>query len=382
MPQQRMVPVPTIQPSPPLLMPKKRASGFANLPRPLYIIAALILLLLIVLGISINNLFTPKSQATVTTPSGYVFFQDDPLGHEDVLRIEIQPIQIPAQGNSDVAWLQTSSSTTSMGSLTIQNDTGDLLYQGNTHHTNLLSVIQRVIITQEKSDHLPTKPQGKTLYTATLNSATFTYVRNILYTTPGLPNNSSALYATLDAIKSMSDKSSSIVDSLNNTHDYGLAQRQAIRIMELLDGTKYAQKSGDLPAADPPELFTQVGLLSSPTQKGYLDILDQQLTLLQQHAGNHSALLTHVQNVRNAVADLKNWLQKVHSYDVQILKATNLNNPAIMSAALQLRQLVANSYTGLTIPPNDGPMPTLGSAGAYQGYVDALYLATLNLNAA
>lgn len=386
MPQQRMAPtvspVPPIPPSPPLLMPKKPSFGFANMPRPLYIIAALILLLLIVLGISINNLFTPKSQATVTTPGGYVFFQDDPLGHEDVLRIEIQPIKAPAQGDSDVAWLQTNNSTTSIGSLTIQNGVGNLLYEGNTHHTNLLPIIQRVIITQEKSGNLPAKPQGKTLYIATLNSATFTYVRNILYATPGLPNNNSVLYAILDAIKSMSDKSASIVDSLQNTHDYVLARRQAVRILELLDSTKYAQQSGDLPTADSPELFTQVGLLSSPTQKGYLDILDQQLTLIQQHAGNNPALLAHVQNVRNAVADLKNWLQKVHSYDVQILKATNLNSPAIMSAALQLRQLVANSYTGLTIPPNDGPMPTLGSAGAYQGYVEALYLATLNVNAA
>lgn len=376
-PQQQMVST-----VPPFMMPKKRLARFANIPRPLYIIVALIVLLLIILGISINNLFAPKSQTSITTPNGYVFFQDDPLGHEDVLRIEIQPIQTPAQGDSDIVWLQTTNNTTPLGSLTIQNGTGDLLYQGNAHHTNLLSVIQRVIVTQEKSANLPAKPQGKTLYIATLNSVAFTYVRNILYVTPGLPNNSSVLYTILDAIKSMSDKSASIVDSLHNTHDYGLAQRQAIRIIELLDGTKYAQQSGDLPATDAPELFTSMGLLSSPTQKGYLDLLDQQLTLLQQHAGNNPALLAHVRNVRNAVADLKNWLQKARSYDVQILKATNLNNSVIMSDALQLRQLVANSYTGLTIPPNDGPMPTLGSAGAYQGYVEALYLATLDMKAA
>jgi serine/threonine protein kinase len=374
-PQNELPPVP---PAPPA---RSRSGPFAAMPLPLSLLAVLILLLLVVLGFSISNLFLSAGQAG--TPSGHVFFEDDLLGHEDVLRIEIQPIQTPPQGDSDVAWLQTTShSIVPLGVLTIQNKQGTLVYPGNAQHSNLLPITQGLIISQEKSGALPPRPQGKTVYVATVNMAVFTYVRNILYATPGLPGNSSVVNALMDAIKSMSDKSGSIVDSLRGTHDYGLVRRQAIRIMEQLDSTKYAQQSGDLPTADRPLLFTQIGLLSSPTQKGYLDILDQQLTLLQQHAGNNTELLTHIQNVRNAVVDLKNWLQKVRSYDLAILKATNLNTPTIMNDAFQLKQLVAISYTGQTIPPNNGPLPTPGSAGAYQGYIEAQYLAALDVKAA
>ncbi len=185
----------------------------------------------------------------------------------------------------------------------------------------------------------------------------------------------------LDVIRSINDKAASINDSLN--HDNGLVIRQASRIIDMLDSSAYAAQSGDRPVTVPSELNAQIGLLSSPTQPGYLDILDQQLQHLQQvcenaqNAENTSQLLQHIQNVENAVTDLRNWLQNLRTYDVQLLKATNLSSPAILSTVLQLKQAAADSYTGRTIPPNTAPQPTLGSAGASQAYTEAQYLATL-----
>lgn len=342
-------------------------------------IGILLLLLLIIGGTIGSNLFATKGTANGGTMAGSVFFQDDPLGHDDVLRVEINAIPTPPTGKSDIVWLQTTNHITlQLGTLIIQNGTGTLSYN-NSQHSNLLSLMQQVEITQEDDTNSGTTPQGSTLYTAMPDALTFSYIKNILYATPNLPANSSVISAVLDSIKSMNDKAASVVDSLRGTHDYGLAQRQATRIIELLDGTKYAQTSGDLPTKDAPQLFTQIGLLSSPSTKGYLDILDQQLTLLQQHSGNNATLIQHIQHVQSAVLDLKSWLQKIHDYDVQLLKAANFSDPTTMSTALQLRQLAADSYTGRTIPPNEGPLPIAGSAGAYQAYVEAQYMATLTL---
>jgi hypothetical protein len=150
----------------------------------------------------------------------------------------------------------------------------------------------------------------------------------------------------------------------------------------MLDGSVYAAQSGDRPATVPSELTTQIGLLSSPTQPGYLDILDHQLQQLKQVSENASERLQHVQNVENAITDLRDWLQKLRTYDVQLLKAADLSNPAISSIALQLKQAAADSYTGHTIPPNTAPQPALGSAGASQAYTEAQYMATLDIQAA
>jgi hypothetical protein len=147
----------------------------------------------------------------------------------------------------------------------------------------------------------------------------------------------------------------------------------------MIDGTAYARSSGDLPANDPTYINAQIGLLSSPTQIGYIDLLAKQLDQLSTTASNNAALLQHVRNVKNAVADLQDWVQKIRTYDVQVLKAADLSNPAVIGVALQLKQAAADSYTGRTIPPNEGPQPILGSAGAYQAYTEAQYMATLEV---
>jgi len=126
-------------------------------------------------------------------------------------------------------------------------------------------------------------------------------------------------------------------------------------------------------------LTLPAGLISSPTQPGYIDTLAGQVDKVKQTAGDNTGLRQHAQNVSNALVDLSDWIQKMRGYDVQILKATNLSDPAIASVALQLKQLAQDAYTGRTIPPNSGPLPVLNSAGAYQAYVECQYMATLDI---
>jgi len=369
-------------------MPPTRRREWWNITdSPIYIVIAVLVLLLLIISGAIGLSIAANKGRIANGPvvlTGHVFFQDDALGRADVLRIEMQHIATPPDGKSYFAWLQdTANHSIPLGPLALNGNSASLLYPGDAQHTNLLTVINGVIITLEDANSKPQAPGNQIVYRAQNDPATFQYIRNILYQTPDLPGNQSAIAGLLDAVKSMNDKANSIADILQGTtHDFPLVGRQATRVIELIDGSAYAKSSGDLPANDPILLNVNVGLLSSPNQVGYIETLNTQLTSLKQAAGKNAALLQHLQNVENALTDLQDWIQKIRTYDMQILRADNLLAPAIINTALQLKNTAADAYTGRTIPPNPGPIPILGSAGAYQAYVESQYMAALTITPA
>lgn len=354
-----------------------------------YVVLAVLLLLLILGSALVTILFPAVKQKQVTPPVnvvGHVFFQDDALGRNDMLRIQMQNISAPPAGKSYYAWLQsTARSAIPLGPLTVQNGSSTLLYPGDGNHTNLLSVISGFYITLENSGSKPQTPTGHKVYQGTFDPAILPYIKNILYLLPSfpssLPTKVGIVAGLLETIKSINEKAGSIVDDLQGTHDYALVERQAIRIIQLIDGTNYARSSGDMPANAPLVLPKPIpaGLISSPTQSGYIDTLVVQIDKIKQASGNNSELQKHLQNVNNAIADLQDWVQKMRTYTAQILKAPRLSDPAVLTLALQLKSVAADSYTGRTIPPNEGPLPIAGSAGAQQAYVESQYLATIDV---
>ncbi len=347
---------------------------------PMYTVLAIFALILLIATGIIGSVLLNSKNADSSAVVGHVFFQDDALGHADVLRLNIQNIAAPPENKVYQAWLQDNKHhTLSLGPLTLNNDTATLFYPGNTKHTNLLSLAQEIFVTDENTGQTPSTPVGNVVYMATFDTATLQYVKNILYQTPNFPTNDSVIVDMLETIKSINDKGGSLVDSIQGTHDYALAKRQAIRIIELIDGTQYAKTSGDLPKDMPSEVYARMGLLSSPTQQGYIDTLGTQLDKLQQAAPNNASLQQHIQNVKSAVTDLRQWVQSLRSYDRPLVQATTIANPALLSNALQVRQLASDAYTGRIVPPNDSPSPSLGSAGAYQAYTECQYLATLDV---
>ncbi len=367
-------PVPT---APPIAVQRARArSRISDL--PVYAVIAALLMVLLLIGSAIGtDLLLNRGPGG---PTGRVFFQDDALGHDDVLHLQMQHVPAPPQGKSYYAWLENASGHMQLlGQLSIQNGTINFVYPGDARHSNLLAMAQGFVITEEDSGSQPSAPGGNPIFRAAFDTAALQSIKAILYATPGLPANQSVVVDIFDTIKSMNDKTGSIVDDLQGNHDYAQIRRQAVRVIEMVDGTAYARSSGDLPAQYPTFVNAKIGLLSSPGQVGYIDILNQQVNKVEQAAGNDATLLQHVHNVKNAIADLQSWMQKIRNYDVQLLKAADLNNPAIISVALQLKQAAADSYTGRTIPPNEGPQPVLGSAGAAQAYTECQYMATLTL---
>ena len=345
--------------------------------REMMLYAMLGLLVVIVVGGIVGSLLLHQQSNIVV---GHVFFQDDAFGSTDVLRIELQSISTPSSGQVYRAWLQTNEHRTLyLGTLSPTSNGVTFVYPGDAQHTNLLSIAQGIAVTQENINSSTNAPQGNVVYQSSFNTQSLPYIRNILYQTPNFPETGSVVAGLFQTLKGMDDKAGSVVDSIQGTHDLGMARRQAIRIIELIDGTQYSMAIGDLPQGTPSNVDAKVGIISSPTQPGYIDTLSTQLDKLQATVGNDPTQLQHIQNVRNALSDLRTWIQQVRTYDVQLVKGQNLASPTLVVAALHVQQLIAESYTGRTIPPNAGPLPIAGSAGAYQAYVECEYLATLNI---
>jgi serine/threonine protein kinase len=347
-------------------------------------IAFIALLALAIIGGTLGAMFLfnkgGANPAVAGNGNNRVFFQDGTL-HNDQLRITLQNVAPPPNGQTYFAWLQdTTQHAQPLGTLSVQNGSVSFLYQGDGTHTNLISITQGILITREDIGKTPPGPSDNKVYQASFDPQFLDGLKHLLYSTPGLPSEQSIVATIQDTLHSIDDKAGSIVDTLN--HDNAQAIRQATRIIEMLDNTQQAQSSGDLPSQYPSQGNVAIGLLSSPSQQGYLDILDAQLKQLEPLVANNPDAQQHLTNVKSALGDLRDWLQKMHDYDVQLLKAANLQDPGASSAALQLKQVAADSFTGRTIPPNASPQPTAGSAGAQQAYTEAQYMATLFLQSA
>ncbi|HLI04992.1 MAG TPA: protein kinase [Ktedonobacteraceae bacterium] len=361
--------------------------------RPFYMVSAALLLILgLILGVVL--LVRPGSSMQSGAAGalvGHVFFQDDALGHDDTLHVELQGLPAPTQGQMYVAWLELQNGhLRSLGSFPVHNGSVNWVYPGDSSHTNLISIARGLFITLENTGSSLQAPAGATLYAGSFEQASLPYIKNLLYSMRGIPGNEGIVASMLDTLNSINDKTGSIVDTLQGDRDYTLVWRQAIRILQLIDGSQYAHSSGDLPASDPSMLAAPVGLISSPQQIGYLDAIAQQADKISSTSLD-ATMRQHAQNIQNAITDLRGWIQSMRQNDIQLLHLLGQPAPAMsatpptpgmLKLADQLQQASNYAYTGRVIPPNASPQPTLGSAGALQAYAEAQYLATLDIRKA
>ncbi|WP_069805151.1 serine/threonine protein kinase [Thermogemmatispora onikobensis] len=380
-------PVPALPPATTAVLPAVPARGRGKEFPLSYAIISGVVLCIIILGASVASLWPRQSQPSsqpAATPSvpGYVFFQDDALGHADVLRIEISGLSAPAANQAYYAWMQASGTRIiPLGKLALSNGKASLVYPGDAQHTNLLSQAVSFFITLEDAQQQPQAPSGSRLYAGNLNRAALPYLQHLLYMAPGLPEKVGIAVEMFETIKSINEKAGSIVDDLQGPHDYGLAWRQANRIITMIDGSDYARSSGDLPADQPTLLQIPIGLISSPSTQGYLDMMASEISHLQEIAGQNSTMLQHIQHINNALSDLRQWVANMRTYSAKLAQTPlqQMGSQSALDLALQLKKAAADSYTGRVIPPNDQPTLDQGSAGMYQAYIECQYLAAVPL---
>src|SRR5262249_47408533 len=139
------------------------------------------------------------------------FFHDGSL-HNDQLRIDLSNVAPPPDGQTYFGWLEdTSLNALPLGELPVHNGSISFLYQGDSKHTNLISITQGILITTEDIGKTPRGPSDHKIYQASFDPQLLDSLKYLLYATPGLPNQQSIVATILDTLHSIDDKAGSIV---------------------------------------------------------------------------------------------------------------------------------------------------------------------------
>lgn len=282
------------------------------------------------------------SPKAATPPVGQVFFEssgqtsgDTSAGINDEVQIDLFNIVPPPPGTSYYAWLVSGSvegKPILLGRLTVNNGQARLLYQGDTQHTNLLLSNNRFLITEEDAASTPNVPspdRGVWRYGYAFSQVPNTqesppyslldHLHHLLSSDPDL--DLVGLYGGLNTwlfrdTQKLLEWAGAALAAWGK--DPGLIHRQLVRIMEYLDGWRYALQF-ELPQGTPLLVDKQIGLAALLE----LNVAGQEPPGLLYHTGQHLQGIVEAPGASRAQrtlaarldADLnavQNWLGQLH----------------------------------------------------------------------
>ncbi|GER87092.1 hypothetical protein KDW_12540 [Dictyobacter vulcani] len=348
---------------------------------------ASVLLCLLVVGAGLMTfLLLQRQSAAAETLSGHAFFvssglidSNNPNGIVDGLQLDLSHIPAPQAGKSYYAWLLGDNDANvtipalSLGTLQILNGRVSKSFTSN-DNKNLLSRYSRFLVTEEDASMPPANPsldQNTWRYGAFFSQvpspedtqnhySLLDHLRHLLAQDPKLA--SVGLSGGLDiwlfrnTLKIL-EWSGSARDAYRSG-DTGLMQRQAVRILDYLDGTQYVQTE-KIPANLSPILvdpkIARVALLEvsqSESPPAYL-----------LHIGNHLHEISFAPNVNGdqkklateinvAINNVKSWFLGVHDDAAAIIHMSpdQLRKPETLARLNHMFKLANNAFVGETDP--------------------------------
>jgi serine/threonine protein kinase len=379
----------------------------------LYALITLPVLLILIAGSVLAYIFFWPRPATGTQAQlivGHAFFANSgqfnlnsDVGIADQLRVSLEGLPVPPEGKSYACWMlsETESTSEKLPILIGLSDKGgrlDLTYDKNPRHENLLAGYSRLLITLEDSASPPANP--------TLDTSLWRYYGEI-------SNKKEGQYSQLDHLRHLTAKDpklQALPTPLNGgldtqlfrstlkilevagsardaqvNGDTALVQRQLIRILDYLDGSKYVQTE-KLPAGIPFLLIdpavAQVAILTFDEQNqnppGYL-----------KHVGTHLGDLSHFASatedqrrlairINTAINNVKGWMEQIHNESAALLQLSpdQLRQPDTLLKLNTIFTLANYAFTG-RFDPNTEQI----QEGISQIHANNLRLATLNIKA-
>ncbi|GCE25719.1 hypothetical protein KDA_12030 [Dictyobacter alpinus] len=346
-----------------------------------------VLLCVIVIGAGLATLFLSQRQSVAAENiSGHAFFvssglldPSNPNGIVDGLQLDLGHIPPPHDGKSYYAWLigdndaNVSIPALSLGTLQILNGRASKSYNSD-NNENLLSHYSRFLVTEEDANTPPANPsldQNTWRYGAFFSQvpspedtqnhySLLDHMRHLLAQDPKLA--SVGLSGGLDiwlfrnTLKVL-EWSGSARDAYRGG-DTGLIQRQAVRILDYLDGTQYVQRE-NIPKTLSPILvdpkIARVALL--PISK------DESPPAYLQHIGNHLHEVSFAPNVNSdqkklaaeinvAINNVKEWFMGVHDDAADLIHMTpeQLRQPSTRVKLNHMFKLANNAFVGEADP--------------------------------
>ena len=366
--------------------PTRHAGPFTTIKRIAFLFILLLLLAATVLGtLFVLTRSNTKTAASINPIVGHAFFissgqisEHSNQGINDELLIELQNIPDPAPGNSYYAWLlgdaaQVLAPPILLGKLPVSNGQVHYLYKGDSHHSNLMAITSRFLITEENASTPPSNPspdKSTWRYSAQLpqtpdsmdmmHEGALQHLRHMLADAPELMQVN--LPGGLDIwlfrnTQKVAEWAGGARDFWENKSAAGV-HNHVIRILDYLDGEVYVQQ--DVPTGTPNLVnprIAPVALLEFDQQKqsppGLLYLVGIHLSALVQAPGishENQLLAAQIDQESNNVQTL---LQQVRK-DAKLLVA--MNNTQLLSnsslALLDDMETAANSADILSLYQN------------------------------
>lgn len=403
-------------------------------------IALIAALIVILLGSGFTGFYwlTHKSSAIVTNQiAGHAFFvssgqisDNSNQGLNDKLIIDLQNIPNPAPNKSYYAWLlgdqnQQLASPIFLGMLPVSSGKVHFIYQGDAHHTNLLSISSRFLITEEDANINPSNPspdQSNWRYFAELPQLAVTNITP----TSAMPTSAMGSSTTPTSVMGNSTPSTNPMDMMNDTvlqhlrhlladapeltplglyggldiwlfrntqkilewagsardaTDASFIQRQVTRTLAYLDGVQYF--SHDVPPGTPclcqlPNAAVAILEFDVQAQNppGYLSQIGTHLNALTQAPGVTPEKRMLAAQIDQDINNMQGWLEQVHKDAKQLINMPigQYNSPTARSMLDDMEANALYAFIG-RLDPSSGQV----SGGMIQVNYTIQNLATFDI---
>ena len=389
-------------------------------------LVVLVILALLGSGLGVYFTFFHKNNLPAPVPGGQAFFLSSgqfdtgtAQGIADELQIQLQHIPNPQPGKSYYAWLLGDRNPHAevqplepppqftlpllLGRLTVNNGNVSFFYPGTPQHDNLISVVSRMLITEEDTNVTPRAPAAarsawryyaeipQTPYGNPALSA-LDHIRHLFYketrvSVLGLPGGLDVwLFRNTEKVLEWSISARD--DYHPQVSDPTVIHNLFLSILDYLDGSPNVQMDvpgGSPLAADP--TISRVALLSVvPAQLQRTDVLNNPPGYLD-HAALHlngvvKALDATPQmraiatQIIEALNNAKTWLTQVRADAQQLVKmdAVQLSQPSTLALLDNMLLNATYAYIGKLDPRTDQVVP-----GVLQVHYDVARLATLTI---
>jgi len=378
-------------------------------------LATIALLIIVLLGGGLGSFYwlthTRSAPIAKNQIVGHAYFvssgqisEHSNQGINDEVLIELQNIPNPAPGKGYYAWLLPDLATplappVALGQVPVINGSIHYLYPGDTHHTNLIAITSRFLITEEQTNPPPSllSPDKSTWrYYAQLpqtaesremmHEGALQQIRHLLADAPELM--SVNLPGGLDIwlfrnVQKVSEWAGGARDFWERKDPAGILN-QTIRILDYLDGAIYVQQ--DVPAGTPNLVNPRIAplaLLEFDQQKhkppALLSLVGTYVRALVQAPGISQEKQTLAAQIDQESKDVQARLQQVRrdAKQLVIMTPTQLLSQSTLALLDDLETAARFAYTG-QIDPNTNT----AQGGTVQIHSNIQHLATYDLSLA
>jgi len=349
-------------------------------------------LLLLIIGVSTGavallksrgNTGTTQNNSTTNTGgangaanspvSAIAFFSDSQNGgNTDVVRMNVTGLSAPPAGSQYQAWMvdEVNEKVFALGPLTKQSQ--GFALAASSHGTNLLSLGNKLEITQEQGN--VSVPTGKVVLAATYPPLAYVHIRHLLFHFNTTPHNVGLLVGLRQQAKLLNNQAGLLNDAVNQNRLFSarcIAQNM-IDIIEGNHGQHFQPLGQDCALKNVIVNGDGFGLLGAD---GYIATAAAHASLAATARDATPTIKLHAGHVRIAMDNMKGWTTTVDQ-DAQAL----LNNQQDKGKLQELVTLSEHAFSGVDTNGDESIDPVPGEAGALTAYQHGQLMAELSLS--